>query len=60
VRTMVIIQMVVAMEIIVIEKTKFRASCNIRTLECELKFSNSNGPSAARTASRPAVHLHDL
>jgi hypothetical protein len=57
---MVIIQMVVAIEIIVPEETKLGASCNIRTFECEFKLPNSNGPSAARTASKPAVHLHDL
>jgi hypothetical protein len=60
VRTMVIIQMVAAIEIIVTEEKKFRASCNMRTLECEFKLPNSKGPSAARTASKPAVHLRDL
>ena len=52
--------MVVAIEIIITEETKFRAACNIRTLDCEFKLPNSNGSSATRTASKPAVLLHDL
>jgi len=42
VRTVVIIQMVVAIEIIVTEETIFRASFNIRELECEFKLPYSN------------------
>jgi hypothetical protein len=58
----VIIKMVVAVAVIVTKETKFRelhVIC-VYTLECELKLPNSNWRSAARTASKPAVCLHDL